>query len=513
MACKRGLYKASTRYNDHSRRSSLAKGPTLNTRVNTDGGSTRRGWVAPVVVGLIAVAVVATGTGYVMASQHPRSSHRPSGITTRVITKPKKSHPAPVVPLRVLSVSPRPGAVTVSYEPTITVQLSSALAAGSPMPALAPAVRGSWQEVNTTTLKFAATSNFTPASTVHLTLPGGATGMRDKSGGALAASYKASFTIEQGSVLRLQQLLAQLGYLPVQFRPASTASVGAAATPATAALPPRSGGGFSAAAKATTTTTRAPTTTTRAPTTTTRAPTTTTRAPTTTTAPPTTTTRAPTTTTAPRTTTTTPRPPVDSEPAVASEIPLAPEAGRFVWRFPNIPSQLSELWSPEKMNVITQGAVMQFESAENLNADGIPGPAVWAALLRAVAARSMDQAPYDYVLVSEGSPETLTVWQDGKVLDQVPCNTGIPEAPTVQGTWPVYVRYLTTTMSGYNPDGSHYSDPGIPYVSYFHGGDAVHGYLRESYGYPQSLGCVELSYSNAEAVFPYDPLGTLVTVY
>jgi L,D-transpeptidase catalytic domain len=454
--------------------------------VNTVGASTRRGWVVPVVVGLLVVAVVAGGTGYVLATRHPRPTHAdaPKGITTRVVTK--KAAPAPVVPLRVVSVSPRPGAVTVSYEPTITVQLSSPLAASSPLPALSPRVQGSWQEVSPTTLRFAATSNFVPLSTVHLTLPGGANGMRDQSGGSLAASYKAAFRIQQGSVFRLQQLLAQLGYLPVQFIPAST-PVGAFA------------GGLDSAAKSTTTTTRAPTTTTAAPTTTTAAPTTTTRPPTTTTAPP--------------TTTTSPPPPLDSEPTVASEIPLAPEAGRFVWRFPDIPSQLSSLWSPEQMNVITQAAVMQFESAENLGVDGIPGPAVWTALLRAVATRSVDPAPYDYILVSEGSPETLTVWQNGKNVMQVLCNTGIPEAPTEQGTWPVYARYLTTTMSGYNPDGSHYSDPGIPFVSYFHGGDAIHGFLRPGYGYPQSLGCVELSYYDAPLVFPYDPLGTLVTVY
>ena len=42
-------------------------------------------------------------------------------------------------------------------------------------------------------------------------------------------------------------------------------------------------------------------------------------------------------------------------------------------------------------------------------------------------------------------------------------------------------------MSGTNPDGSHYIDPGIPDVSYFNGGDALHGFIRASYGFPQSL--------------------------
>ena len=67
-------------------------------------------------------------------------------------------------------------------------------------------------------------------------------------------------------------------------------------------------------------------------------------------------------------------------------------------------------------------------------------------------------------------------------------------------------------MSGKNPDGSTYHDPGIPDVSYFNGGDAIHGFSRSSYGSPQSLGCVELPFPAAAAVFPLTPIGTLVTV-
>jgi hypothetical protein len=43
-------------------------------------------------------------------------------------------------------------------------------------------------------------------------------------------------------------------------------------------------------------------------------------------------------------------------------------------------------------------------------------------------------------------------------------------------------------------------------------GSAVHYIARGSYGYPQSLGCVELPYSAAAAAYPYLPYGTLVTV-
>ena len=49
-------------------------------------------------------------------------------------------------------------------------------------------------------------------------------------------------------------------------------------------------------------------------------------------------------------------------------------------------------------------------------------------------------------------------------------------------------------------------------VSYFNGGDALHEFPRYSYGFPQSLGCVEMPFASAETVLPYTPIGTLVTV-
>jgi lipoprotein-anchoring transpeptidase ErfK/SrfK len=67
-------------------------------------------------------------------------------------------------------------------------------------------------------------------------------------------------------------------------------------------------------------------------------------------------------------------------------------------------------------------------------------------------------------------------------------------------------------MSGTNPDGSHYNDPGIPFISYFNGGDALHGFDRAQFGFPQSLGCVEMTAGDAGTVWPYTPIGTLVHV-
>jgi hypothetical protein len=75
----------------------------------------------------------------------------------------------------------------------------------------------------------------------------------------------------------------------------------------------------------------------------------------------------------------------------------------------------------------------------------------------------------------------------------------------------VYQKLPFQIMQGTNPDGSQYADP-VKWVSYFDGGQAVHYFSRGSYGWPQSLGCVELPYGTAEQAYGYLPYGTLVTV-
>lgn len=193
-----------------------------------------------------------------------------------------------------------------------------------------------------------------------------------------------------------------------------------------------------------------------------------------------------------------------------------PPYGTFAWRYPNTPSQLQAMWVPGQDNALLQGAVMAFETNEGLTLNGQVGPGVWAKLLAATASTpamtaSTNQAGYTYTFVSKDLPETMTVWHNGAVVVQTPVNTGIPVDPTVDGTFPVYERLQSQVMEGTNPDGSPYADP-VSWVAYFNGGDAVHYIARGSFGYPQSLGCVEAPYAAAEQAWPYLTLGSLVTV-
>ena len=326
---------------------------------------------------------------------------------------------APPPTLRVVSVTPTGSNVAAGS--IISVQFSTDLGPGSPMPTVSPPVAGTWAVLSPSVLQYQASGPLVPGATETITVPGGAAGVVGSRGQRLAQSVTSQFTVAPGSTLRLQQLLAELGYLPLTFTPAS---------------------------------------------------------------------------------------PLTSPTQEGND-----QVGSFTWRWPNQPLSLLTLWTPGTNNVITQGAVMNFEAQNGLKTDGVAGPQVWTDLLADVQGGHGDALSWDYVVVSQSLPESATFYKDGAPVYSTPVNTGVAGATTENGTWPVFERFTVTTMSGTNPDGSHYSDPGIPWVSYFHGGDALHGFVRGSYGTPQSDGCVEMPPSNAAVVYPLTPLGTLVTVH
>jgi peptidoglycan hydrolase-like protein with peptidoglycan-binding domain len=398
---------------------------------------------------LIVIVVVGAVEGFAITSVNvgPRSVKSLGGWQQTVPSKKKLK----LAHLRLRTEFPVPGSNNASFGSAVNLDFSQPLSPQSPLPTLTPSVPGRWTRPTPTTLLFRPEGYLIPLEQITVHIPGGPAGIHARSGATLAASLTASFTVGDVPVLRLQQLLAELGYLPVSFtRTGPTGSRGVS------------------------TTYPAPVTTTGAA--------------------------------------SDPQSTLADEPSTPDAIPLEPETGSFQWRYLGVPSQLAALWVPGAWNVITQGALMAFEADHGLDVDGVAGPSLWAALLDAVAARDVTARPYTYLLATETLPETLYVWRAGQVVFQTPINTGVYKAPTPLGTWPVYQRFLSTTMKGTNPDGTKYDDPGVPWVSYFYESDAVHGFLRPGYGYPQSDGCVELPYTAAESVFPLDTYGTLVTI-
>lgn len=188
-----------------------------------------------------------------------------------------------------------------------------------------------------------------------------------------------------------------------------------------------------------------------------------------------------------------------------------PPTGVFRWRNRGWPKQLTALWNAHSYGVFTKGLVMEFEADHGLPTNGTTSTTLWQSLLEALAAGQHNTGGYNYALGNQAQPESLTIWHDGKVAVHVPANTGIAQAPTADGSFPVFARFRRQIMRGANPDGSKYADP-VQYVAYFNGGDAVHYFPRASYGIPQSLGCIELDLSDAAKAWPYLAYGTLVTV-
>ncbi len=136
----------------------------------------------------------------------------------------------PAGPLQVLSVTPAAGAKGVNGAAPIRVQFSAPLAASTPMPTLSPHIAGRWQ-IDGDTAIFTPASGYLQNTHVTLKIPGGPNGMISVgsasagTGGLLVSSVTQSFTTGSFITLRLQQLLSQLGYLPLTWTPKSKAGI------------------------------------------------------------------------------------------------------------------------------------------------------------------------------------------------------------------------------------------------------------------------------------------------
>ena len=82
--------------------------------------------------------------------------------------------------------------------------------------------------------------------------------------------------------------------------------------------------------------------------------------------------------------------------------------GSFKWRYPNTPDQLKEQWKPGASGVITQGALMMFETDHDMTADGLLGPAAWKALINANVHGQKSSFGYTFVMVHEASSGEYT---------------------------------------------------------------------------------------------------------
>ncbi len=127
--------------------------------------------------------------------------------------------------LQVTSVTPADHTASVSGVTPITVSFSKPVASNSPMPTVWPDVAGTWHGAGTRTLKFVPAVGFDQSERVTVTIPGGAAGVRSASGVLVASTEQVSFQTATYSTARLDELLAQLGYLPLTWTPSAGQTV------------------------------------------------------------------------------------------------------------------------------------------------------------------------------------------------------------------------------------------------------------------------------------------------
>ena len=107
------------------------------------------------------------------------------------------------------------------------------------------------------------------------------------------------------------------------------------------------------------------------------------------------------------------------------------------------------------------------------------------------------------------SSQTLTAYAGNTPVYSAVVSTGLPRTPTVTGEYRIYAKYRSAPMSGPG-----YYLPNVPYIMYFYRGYALHGtYWHNNFGQPMSHGCVNLQTSDAEWLYNWAPVGTLVRIH
>jgi lipoprotein-anchoring transpeptidase ErfK/SrfK len=107
------------------------------------------------------------------------------------------------------------------------------------------------------------------------------------------------------------------------------------------------------------------------------------------------------------------------------------------------------------------------------------------------------------------SGQQLVAYEGDTPVYWVTVSTGLPGTPTVTGQYRIYVKYPAQTMSGPG-----YYLPDVPYVMYFYLGYGIHGtYWHNNFGQPMSHGCVNTPTPDAQWLYNWAEVGTLVNIH
>jgi lipoprotein-anchoring transpeptidase ErfK/SrfK len=107
------------------------------------------------------------------------------------------------------------------------------------------------------------------------------------------------------------------------------------------------------------------------------------------------------------------------------------------------------------------------------------------------------------------SEQTLTAYENGVAVRTTLVSTGLPGTPTPTGQFRIWIKFRTDDM-----EGPGYTIEDVPYVMYFYRGYGLHGVTwHGNFGHPMSHGCVNLPTDEAEWLFGWADVGTLVNIH
>lgn len=114
------------------------------------------------------------------------------------------------------------------------------------------------------------------------------------------------------------------------------------------------------------------------------------------------------------------------------------------------------------------------------------------------------------------SRQLLTAYEGDVPVFSALVSSGIARYPTPTGNFRILYKLASDDMTGgLAGTDDYYYLPDVPWVMYFHsGGYAIHGtYWHNNFGRPMSHGCVNLRIADAQWLYNWAPVGTLVVVH
>jgi len=107
------------------------------------------------------------------------------------------------------------------------------------------------------------------------------------------------------------------------------------------------------------------------------------------------------------------------------------------------------------------------------------------------------------------SEQRLYAYEGDTLVHSFVVSTGTWRTPTVTGSYKIWIKLRSSSMSGPG-----YYLPDVPFIMYFYKGYGIHGtYWHNNFGTPMSRGCVNMTIADAEWVYNFVSVGTVVNVH